>query len=152
MNIEIRVRPDLQALANHFEEDVTEGFNFGSLVPVITDTAERIFRTEGGGKWPALNEQYAAWKARFYPGAGILVRTGEYFRAATTPGAPYNILEVGKGHITFGVEGIPYPPPHEEGTNRLPARPVFTLLESDEELHARVTQELSNFITEKLTG
>lgn len=151
MQIQIRVRPDLHGLAERFDGDVTEGFNWGELVPIVADAVERMFRTEGGGTWEPLNAQYAAWKSRNYPGAGILVRTGEYFRAATTPGGAYNVLEVGDDHLTFGVEGLDRAVYHEEGRGHLPARPVFSLLESDSELIEQAAQELSDFITEKLT-
>lgn len=150
MQMRVRVRQDLQALADQFEGDVTEGFNWGSQIPHIIDAVERMFRTEGGDRWDPLNPQYAAWKARHYPGQGPLVRTGEYFRASTTPGAPYNAIEVGKDSLTWGVE-LDRAVYHEEGTDRLPARPIFSLLETDEELNERATQELSYFITEKLT-
>ena len=49
MQITVRVRPDLAQLASQFDGDVTDGFNWGELVPVVADAAERIFRTEGGG-------------------------------------------------------------------------------------------------------
>ena len=151
MQIRIRVRPDLAQLASQFDDDVTDGFNWGELVPVVADAAERIFRTEGGGNtWQPLSPQYAAWKARFYPGAGILFRTGAYFEAATTPGGAYNVIEVDDNSLTYGVEGLDYAVFHSEGTNRLPARPVFALLESDAELEERTTEALSQFITKKL--
>ena len=151
MQLTIRVRPDLQPLAEQFEGDVTDGFNWGSLVPVVADAAERMFRTEGRGTWPPLNEQYAAWKGRNYPGAGILVRTGTYFRAATTPGGPYNVLEVDDDSLTYGVEGLEYPQYHESESERPPQRSVFALLVTDAELREQVAQELSDFITQKLT-
>lgn len=39
-----------------------------------------VFASEGGvigEKWQGLNPQYASWKAKKYPGKGILVRTGK---------------------------------------------------------------------------
>ena len=149
--ISINVRQDLHALADRFDGDVTDGFNWGSQIPHIIDAVERVFRTEGLGTWPALDERYAAWKAPRYPGAGLLVQTGAYFRAATTPGGAYNVLEVRDDGITFGVDGLAYPSAHEEGTGRLPKRPVFALLETDSELIENATQALSDFITTQLT-
>jgi len=35
--------------------------------------------------WAPLSEQYAKWKARKYPGAGILVRTGQLREASINP-------------------------------------------------------------------
>ena len=151
MQITVRVRPDLAQLASQFEGDVADGFNWGELVPVVADAAERIFRTEGKGQWAPLSPQYAAWKARFYPGAGILVRTGAYFEAATTPGGAYNVIEIDDKSLTYGVEGLDYPSFHETGTKRLPARPVFALLETDADLEEAATEALSQFITEKFS-
>ena len=148
MQITVRVRPDLAQLASLFGQDVTEGFNWGELVPVVANAAERIFRTEGKGQWAPLNPQYAAWKARFYPGAGILMRTGAYFEAATTPGGAYNVIEIDDNSLTYGVEGLDYPVYHEEGRG-VPARPVFALLENDADLEETATEALSQFITEK---
>ena len=151
MQIRLRVRQDVSQLAEQFEGDVTDGFNWGSLVPHVVDAVERMFRTEGDDRWDPLNDQYAAWKARHYPGAGLLVRTGTYFEAATTPGGAYNVVEVDNDSLTFGVEGLDYAAYHEEGRGHLPERPIFALLESDAELRERAIQELSDFITQKLT-
>ena len=96
-----------------------------------------------------MNPQYAAWKARNYPGKGILVRTGAYFEAATTPHGAYNVIEIDDNSLTYGVEGLDYPSFHESGTNRLPARPVFALLENDADLEEAATEALSQFITDK---
>lgn len=153
MQIHIRLSPNLTKLASQFEGNITDGFNWGELVPVVADAAERIFRTEGHGGWTPLNERYAAWKARFYPGAGILVRTGAYFEAATTPGGAHNVIEVGRDSLTYGVEGLDYPVYHENAKegSRLPRRPVFALLAEDQELTTHVAETMAQFITEKLT-
>ena len=125
-------------------ETLTDDFDWASLAPVIADHAERIFRTQGGGKWAPLNPQYAAWKSRNYPGAPILVRTGQYLAAATNPGTPHNLVETGKDYIRFGVAGLDYALFHEEGRGRLPERPVFALLEGDQELQDDAKNALAN--------
>ena len=152
MRLQIRVRPNPAQLAERFDGDIMEGFNWGELVPIVADAVERIFRTEGGGNWPPLNPQYAAWKARNYPGAGILVRTGEYFRAATTPGGAFNVIEITDNGLTYGVEGLSYPQYHESESPKPPQRPVFALLETDAELRQTTVDALSEFIAEKLGG
>lgn len=46
---------------------------------------ERVwFASEGRGTWAPLSKEYAAWKARHYPGRPILVATGELRAAATS--------------------------------------------------------------------
>ena len=151
MQIDIRVSGDAERLARQLGEDVLDGFDWESLAPVVAEHAERIFRTQGGGQWQQLNPQYAAWKSRRYPGSPILVRTGQYLAAATNPGAPHNIVETTENSITYGVGGIDYAVFHEEGRGRLPERPVFALLEGDQELRDDATDALSEFIEEKLS-
>src|SRR5512132_1125407 len=52
---------------------------------------DKNFSSQGselGEPWQALSPKYAAWKAKRYPGKGILERTGEMrksFNAAVTP-------------------------------------------------------------------
>ena len=153
IQIKLDITPDLNRYSQQIgqlSETLTDDFDWASLAPVIGDHAERIFRTQGGGKWPRLNPQYAAWKSRNYPGAPILVRTGQYLAAATNPGAPHNVVETGKDYIEFGVTGLGYAVSHEEGRGRLPERPVFALLEGDQELQDDATSALSEFISGKL--
>ena len=154
----IKVRLDITPALDKYSQQIgqlaqtlTDDFDWASLAPVIADHAERIFRTQGNGKWPSLNPQYAAWKSRNYPGAPILVRTGQYLAAATNPGAPHNVVRTGKDYIEFGVQ-LDYAVFHEEGRGRLPERPVFALLEGDQELQNDATGALSGFIEEKLSG
>lgn len=49
--------------------------------------AETAFSTEGaslGKAWDPLSPDYARWKAKHYPGKGILVRTGKMQRSFQT--------------------------------------------------------------------
>ena len=122
---------------------------------MVAEAADRIFASEGRGGWPQLSEAYARWKSKHYPGKGILELTGAYRRAATQVGAPHNVVEVGDDHLTYGVEGFDpnYPLFHEAPRqgSRLPARPVFELLEEDEELSRDVQEALSEHINQKLS-
>ena len=118
---------------------------------MVAEAADRIFASEGRGGWPQLSEAYARWKARNYPGKGILELTGAYRNAATQIGSPHNVVEVGPDHLTYGVEGLDYALFHESGTNRLPARPVFDLLAEDEELFRAVTEAFSEYLNQKLS-
>lgn len=49
----------------------------------VAAAERRWFATRGGGTWPELSEDYAAWKARHYPGRPLLVQKGDLRRAAT---------------------------------------------------------------------
>ena len=153
MQVQIKTTPQLDTFIRNIErlsENLIDGFDWESLAPIVAEAADNIFASEGRGGWPQLSEAYARWKARNYPGKGILELTGAYRNAATQVGAPYNVVEVGDDHLTYGVEGLDYPAYHETGTNRLPARPVFDLLVEDEELSRAVTEAFSEHINQKL--
>lgn len=155
MQIRIRSKTDIDAFIREIErlsEGLIDDFDWGSLAPLVAEAADRIFASEGRGKWPQLSRAYAAWKERNYPGKGILELTGAYRAAATQIGAPHNVVEVGDDHLTYGVEGLEYPVFHESGTERMPARPVFELLEEDEELSRDVKEAIGEHINQKLKG
>ena len=158
MQVQIKGTPQLDTIIRKIEqlsENLIADFDWESLAPMVADAADRIFASEGRGRWPQLSESYARWKSKHYPGKGILELTGVYRRAATRIGAPNNFVEVGDDHLTYGVEGFDpnYPLFHEdpgEG-DRLPARPVFELLEEDEELSRDVKEAFSEHINQKLS-
>lgn len=68
---------------------------FKAMAADWSSTMEQKFSTEGGHEagtdaegnpnppWAPLSARYAAWKARKYPGKGILEATGELREAAT---------------------------------------------------------------------
>lgn len=55
-----------------------------------------------GDRWAPLSKRYAEWKERHFPGAPILVRTGDLKASMTQEGAPGNITVIGKTGATFG--------------------------------------------------
>ena len=153
MQVQIKTTPQLNALMRNIDqlsENLTQGFDWESLAPMVAEAADRIFASEGHGGWPQLSEAYARWKARNYPGKGILELTGAYRSAATQVGAPGNSITTTENSLTYGVEGLDYPVYHETGTDRMPARPVFDLLAEDEELSRAVTEAFSKHINQKL--
>ena len=154
MQIRIQTQPDLDTFSHSIKQlgnNLTDGFDWESLAPLIAEAADNIFASEGRGAWPQLSPAYARWKERNFPGKGILDLTGAYISAATQIGAPHNLIEVGPDHLTYGVEGLDYPIFHESGTDRLPARPVFDLLAEDEDLSSNVKEALSEHINQKLS-
>lgn len=154
MQINIRSKQNIDTFLRNIgqlSESLTDDFDWASLAPVVAEAADNIFASEGRGGWAQLTQAYARWKAKHYPGKGILELTGAYRNAATQIGAPHNVLEVGDDHLTFGVEGLEYPVFHESGMARLPARPVFELLQEDEELSDSVKEAMSEHINQKLS-
>ena len=154
MQIRIQTQPDLDDFSHSIEQlgnNLTDGFDWSSLAPMVAEAADRIFASEGHGAWPQLSEAYARWKAKNYPGKGILDLTGAYRTAVTQIGAPGNVITTTENSLTYGVEGLDYPVFHESGTDRLPARPVFDLLAEDEDLSSNVKEALSEHINQKLS-
>ena len=96
MQIQIKATPQLDTFIRNIErlsENLTDGFDWSSLAPLIAEAADNIFASEGRGAWPQLSEAYARWKAKNYPGKGILELTGAYRTAVTQIGSAYNVLE-----------------------------------------------------------
>ena len=106
MQIQIKTTPQLDTFIRNIErlsENLTDGFDWGSLAPIVAEAAEGIFASQGRGGWAQLSPAYARWKERNFPGKGILELTGAYLSAATQIGAPHNLVEVGPDHLTYGV-------------------------------------------------
>lgn len=91
------------------------------LVPVVRSWFRRQFESEGafgGHPWAPLSPVYAAYKARVRPGKGILVFTGDLKRAASNAvrtATPTTLT------LTIDDPKVSY---HQEGTTRMPARPL----------------------------
>ena len=153
MQVKIQMTPQLNTVLRNIEQlsnNLTDGFDWESLAPIVAEAADNIFASQGRGVWPQLSEAYARWKARNFPGKGILELTGAYRNAATQIGSPGNVITTTENSLTYGVEGLDYPVYHETGTDRMPARPVFDLLAEDQDLAAAVTEEFNEFIDQKL--
>jgi phage gpG-like protein len=87
------------------------------------------FATEGGsgsGGWPQLSEPYAAWKARHYPGAKILRRTGD-LEDSLTEGPEIRVIEP---HFMILGSAVPYGRYHQQGSDRMPRRRPIDLTET----------------------
>lgn len=100
----------------------------------------RQFDSEGGygsGGWPALSPAYAAWKAKHYPGAPILVRTGALREDLTQ--RPFSIDVVEDRMALFG-SAVPYGRFHQGGTDQMPRRRPIELPNSEREEWAKVMQ------------
>lgn len=92
------------------------------LVPAVTGWWRHQFETEGqfaGHAWQPLTPAYAAAKARTHPGRGILVATGALKRAASAPRRAQTATS-----LTLAIDD-PKLPFHQEGTTKMPARPLI---------------------------
>lgn len=89
-----------------FATDLTEWkpFWLKTFMPRYLEQVQQNFETEGGlvGGWPGLNPQYAAWKARHFPGTKILERTRR-LRNSLVPGATGDDTVIQAGPLNFRV-------------------------------------------------
>lgn len=113
----------------------------------------RQFDSQGdywGDPWAPLSPEYAAWKSQAYPGKGILSAEGDLRRAATSPSR-----EVTPRSLTMTIE--PYdksgremdPGWFQEGTDRMPARPLIGALltpEMDAELRLAADEYVDDLV------
>lgn len=103
-----------------------------SFWPIVTrlwiSWESRLFDTEGafaGSRWAPLSASYAAWKALHFPGRPILSATGALRRAATTPRRRATPTMLVLSVEPYSREGRTVQPSwFEEGTSRMPARPI----------------------------
>ncbi len=100
----------------------------------------RQFATEGGlGRpWPPLSPAYAAWKAKHYPGAPILVRTGR-LRASLTSRGGDHVEAIEPQMLKIGT-AVPYARFHQTGTKRMPPRPPIVIPEEAKDRWVRLIQ------------
>lgn len=73
------------------------------------------------GGWSPLKPKYAAWKARNFPGAPIMVQTGSLRRDLTTLRGPAS--DIRRKRATFGTS-IEYAKFHQYGTTRMAKRQI----------------------------
>jgi len=74
-----------------------------------------------GRQWAALSQKYSAWKAKKYPGKGLLEREGTLRRSLTSGTSIHAVREIGRKRFVFGTT-VPYAPFHQEGGGNLPQR------------------------------
>ena len=81
MQIQIKATPQLDTFIRNIErlsENLTDGFDWESLAPIVAEAAADVFASQGRGGWAQLSPAYARWKEKHYPGKGILELTGAY--------------------------------------------------------------------------
>lgn len=100
----------------------------------------RNFDSEGAtmsGGWSALSPKYGKWKARNYPGRGILVRSGDLRESLA---GKLGIREFNRTSMTIGT-AIPYASFHQHGTRTMPARRLIGDVPVQEQLEwAKILQ------------
>lgn len=139
----IRIKTDGVANTLRILENVAETlgdhreFFREDAVPLIQRETQRIFRTRGYGQWSPLSRATIRQKGHSRP----LIRTRRYFREATQSPT----LTITRTHMVYGVS-VPYADYQEEGTARIPARPVFGLLARNMRFQRRLATRLDRRI------
>ncbi len=104
------------------------------VINQIVKIEENQFATMGAlgayGKWDALTRDYAAAKAREYPGKPIL-QASEHLRDSLVDKTENTIEELEPLKMRFGTR-LEYAHYHQTGTRRgMPARRIFDMTEED---------------------
>ncbi|MEO8483330.1 MAG: hypothetical protein ABI634_14045 [Acidobacteriota bacterium] len=129
-------------------EDLTDFWRRYAAPKLYRDIADN-FDSEGGGVggWAPLSEDYAAWKAKHFPGRPILVRTGALKESLTFDGTspgPEGIFDAGKGGLVIGTK-LSYGKYHQRPTKsgRPPQRRFLFLLRNASETLGRLLHAYS---------
>lgn len=91
------------------------------VVPLAIEWFGRQFQTEGafgGQAWAPLSASTLAYKAKRFPGRGILYASGSLRQAASRPRR-----DVGPRHLTLTIESE-HGGYHQTGTRKMPARKI----------------------------
>ena len=139
ISLRFAVEGDIQ-LSRAFD---TMGQKIDDLTPVLKKIAdsfykhmEDVFEREGASgnrqRWHPLNPRYAAWKRKRYPGAKILVLTGELKESLTNPKSSKAYLAIDRLEMSIGTS-VSYAMKHQlgikEGKYVLPQRKIIELTE-----------------------
>ncbi len=121
---------------------------FERMLPALQQYSENYFARggayEGNPPFAPLSARYAKWKARRYPGAPILTRSGR-LRASLASVTNDSIADATADALTFGTR-VPYATYHQFGTRKMPKRPPLKL---SKPLGARLITILRDYLLEQ---
>lgn len=128
--------PAVERMAVAFERFGAELSDFGrrvfpALIPVFEEEAKRRFSERGPG-WAPLSVRYAAWKAKHFPGAPLMRRSGDLEAALTTSNSPHSLRDYSATQFNYGTTGLEYPSFHQFGTRHMPVRQLMGFSEGME--------------------
>ena len=120
---------------------------FREIVADFRKGEREQFATEGrygSGGWVPLSLRTQLFKAQYYPGATILVRTGR-LRESLAASTADTIEELRPLRLQVGSR-VPYAIFHQHGTSQMPPRPPIDLPETQRTrwhkiIHARLVHE-----------
>jgi len=110
------------------------------IVPHITQR----FAAQGPG-WAPLSPAYAEWKQQHFPGKPILQRTGALYGAMTSASRFGGSQSKISGDTLSIAPTVPYFRFHQQGTGRMPARPMIDF----SELEPKVLPYIENWLSRR---
>lgn len=123
----------LRTPIHDFSQGVSDDGLWPQIVAELQETLAELWATQGAsgadGQWKELDEKYAKWKARKYPGATILQRRGGL--EASFMGGPGFHFQFGPLWMEFGSD-LAVGLYHQTGTQHMPARRIFQLTEEQQ--------------------
>ena len=125
LQVEITGFRSLERQLRDVEAEAKDLSNFikETAVPLVRKEVKRLFDSGGYFQWPALAPSTVARKGH----SRILIDTRRLIRSVTLESSADKVIEITDNSLVFGTN-VPYARYHEEGTSRLPKRPVFELL------------------------
>lgn len=116
-------------LEAHLAEDMSVPLS--QMADVILERVNEQFVTQGAhgeaGGWKPLSPEYAAWKAKHFPGAPILVRTGKMKDLLLDKSSAVTVTQ--QSMIYYPLSD--YAGYHQRGTVKMPARKPVNLTMAD---------------------
>lgn len=136
----IKLTIDSQSLADLQKAMTDLGSRISDLRWLWPDLAGEFYRreqawfaAEGEGTWAALSEQYAKWKARYYPGQPLMRLTGNLSRSLISRTSADAVFEPEARSLTLG-SNVVYARAHHYGypERKLKARPLIDIDQATE--------------------
>jgi phage gpG-like protein len=131
----------------------TLGNRVKNLKPAFKDISSNFLEVEkrmfvSGGRparWKPLNEKYAQWKNKHYPGKPTMILTGDLKNSLISRGGDH-IERIGRMSLEVGTKD-PKGDWHQTGAGNLPVRKVISPIPRDVTEWVNITR---SFIIEKL--
>ncbi|MDM7461678.1 MAG: phage virion morphogenesis protein [bacterium] len=121
---------------------------FERILPLLQHYTENYLaregRYEGNPPFAPLSPRYARYKAKRYPGAPILTRSGR-LRASLASITSDSIADASPDALVYGTR-TPYALYHQYGTRKMPKRPPLKLSKT---LSTRIITILRNYLLEQ---
>lgn len=139
--------PALQVGLDRLRHDITDWTSFwtDSFAPLFYREMVDQFVSEGaltGDRWAPLSPAYEIWKRKHFPGAGILMRSGQLKDSLMGSDAPGAIFRATSDSLEIGTS-VGHGRYHQLGTRRLPQRPPLRV---DQAFVTNIGRSLNKYV------